>query len=562
MIYRIADNITSPLGKTTADNFRAILEGRSALRLHEGTFGQPEPFYASLFEEGDLPEIEGYTRFERAVIHSVGEALSHCGADITDPRTLFILSTTKGNIELLQQGDEESVLLGRTARKIADYFHHPGNPLVVSNACISGVCAQIAAMRAIRSGRYDTAVVTGCEVQSRFIVSGFQAFHALSPDLCRPYDKDRQGLNLGEAAATLVLSRFAPEETGETGVFVLEAGSNHNDANHISGPSRTGEGSYQVLRDLSEGVDKDDIAFINAHGTSTLYNDEMESIAIHRASLDALPVNSLKGYYGHTMGAAGILEVILSLQAVSHHVVLGTRGYAACGTTYPLQVSSRHGETSRPSFIKLMSGFGGCNAGVRWREQRGAKRGERNDSNAEDNLAPRSTFHVPRPTFHAPRSTFHALYSRIAPYPKFHKMDALCKAGFAGSEMLLQQLKDRERETAIILFNSTSSLCDDLHYQATIQDKDNFFPSPAVFVYTLANIVTGEIAIRNGWHGETAFYVLEKFDEERINAIAADAFQDPHTRRILTGWTDCRSDDDYDVRLWLLEREEDITQEQ
>ena len=137
------------------------------------------------------------------------------------------------------------MLLGQSASLVARYFGNPNQPVVVCNACISGVCAQIEAMRALRSGRYDCAVVVGADEQSPFIISGFLSFKALTDTPCRPFDKDRTGLNLGECAATVVL-QAADAPAG----WVLECGSIRNDANHISGPSRTGEGSYLALMEV------------------------------------------------------------------------------------------------------------------------------------------------------------------------------------------------------------------------------------------------------------------------------------------------------------------------
>ena len=139
-----------------------------------------------------------------------------------------------------------------------------------------------------------------------------------------------------------------------------------NDANHISGPSRTGEGSFRCLQALN--LNRDELAFVSVHGTSTLYNDEMESIALDRAGLADVPMFSLKGIYGHTMGAAGVLETILSMQAVDDGCVLGTRGFEELGVSRSVRLSAQNGQTSKRSFIKLLSGFGGCNAAMLFRK--------------------------------------------------------------------------------------------------------------------------------------------------------------------------------------------------
>ena len=370
MIVRAAHNIISPLGMTTAENYAAVKEGRSMLKRYEGLWRLPEPFTASLMdrekvEEAFAPLANGakYTFFEKMIILSASRAIAEAKIDAASDRVLFILSTTKGNVFLLDKNEtgfpQERVLLGYAAKQMTDFFHNPNTAIVVSNACISGVCAQIQAMRELESGRFDYVVTVGADVQSAFIVSGFQSFKALSVAPCRPFDANRTGLNLGDAAATIIYTRKDKVTEND---WVACRGAIRNDANHISGPSRTGEGSYRALRIALGDTNPDRIAFVNAHGTATLYNDEMESFAIQRAGLSNVPVNGLKGYYGHTMGAAGILETILSMQAIDDHNILATRGYETMGVTHPLVLSNQNQPTEKRAFIKLLSGFGGCNA--------------------------------------------------------------------------------------------------------------------------------------------------------------------------------------------------------
>ncbi|MBQ6378093.1 MAG: beta-ketoacyl synthase [Prevotella sp.] len=369
MIRKIADNIYSPLGFTTAENYASVKAGKSRLRRYEGAMGLPDPFTASLLDWQQVEPLDGYTRFETIAIHSARQALAQTGADPASPKVLFVVSTTKGNVDLLDAPSgtfpADRVHLGVAARKVATYFNNPNQPLVVSNACISGLSAQITAMRLLEGGDYETAVVIGADVQSRFIISGFLSLMALSPMACRPFDIERVGLNLGEAAATIIYTNMGtvgPDEWQAVG------GAVRNDAHHISNPSRTGEGCYRAIRAALGNTPVEDLAFVNAHGTSTLYNDEMEAVAIHRAGLSEVPVNSLKGYYGHTMGAAGVLETILSMAAVDDGCVLGTRGFEELGVSRPVRLSAQNGQTTKRSFVKLLSGFGGCNAAMLFRK--------------------------------------------------------------------------------------------------------------------------------------------------------------------------------------------------
>lgn len=356
MVVKIADNILSPLGLTTADNLQAVREYRSALALH-ALWDIPEPFMASLFAEGQIVEHT----YEGALRQSIAQALSQLPVDaLAGKRVALILSSTKG-----QTTGPEGETMGETAQRLATHFGISSQPITVSNACISGLAAQILAMRLLEMEQYDVAVVAGCDIQTKFIVSGFQSFHAVSDEPCRPFDEDRYGLNLGEAAATIV---YARQEHAEAEQWVLTRGAIRNDAFHISGPSKTAEGSYRALRLVMEGEDVSKIACISAHGTATLYNDDMESRAIDRAGMASTLVSGLKGYYGHTMGAAGLLETIVTMHAIDQQWVPGTRGYSACGTTCELNVQAEHQMTTARQFVKLMSGFGGCNAAALYKK--------------------------------------------------------------------------------------------------------------------------------------------------------------------------------------------------
>ena len=140
-------------------------------------------------------------------------------------------------------------------------------------------------------------------------------------------------------------------------------------------------------------------------------------------------------------------------------------------------------------------------------------------------------------------------------YPKFFKMDELSRLGFVAAELLLQAEGDRHSDTddrAVSLFNRCSSLCNDRKYQATIADKNDYFPSPSIFVYTLPNIVTGEIAIRNRYYGETSFYVLAARDYSFMQSVVEASFRDGTTRSALFGWIDCEDHDHFEAYMELV----------
>jgi 3-oxoacyl-[acyl-carrier-protein] synthase-1 len=357
-VWSIADTIVSPLGYTTAENYTLLRQGVSGVRLQEAGVWWDEAVYAAAVNS--LPAAHGQSRFERMSLLALRQALAEKA--LPSEKTLFILSTTKGNIDQLGQ-DLPRLPLHETATYLAHAvgLHHS---LVVSNACISGVLALVVAKRYLEAGAYDHAVVLGADMLSRFVVSGFRSLHALSAGPCRPFDVHRTGINLGEAAAVMVLTTDPRLATGER--IRLRGAGVSNDANHISGPSRTGQELAQAIGQALQASNLmyDDIDAVYAHGTATVYNDEMEAKAFDLAGLAAVPVNSLKGYYGHTLGAAGVLETIVAAQSLHHGEMLPTYGFETLGVSRPLHVSATLQPLSGNRILKTASGFGGCNAAL------------------------------------------------------------------------------------------------------------------------------------------------------------------------------------------------------
>ena len=371
-VFIASDNILSPIGLTAAGNFMQFTAAVSGVKMQEDASLSPYPFYASLFNKGasflNEASKKAYTKFEKLLITSISDALQKDSSiNAGDKKTILIISSTKGNISLLEtevcsKELENRIALSTSAKLVAKYFHFTNKPIVISNACISGLVAIITGMRLIQSGQYDNAVVAGADVISKFILSGFQSFQAISSDRCKPFDAARNGINLGEGAGTIILS----SNKKYAGGIRIAGGSISNDANHISGPSRTGEElNFAITKAMKDAhVAATDIGFISAHGTATLFNDEMEANAITLANLQHVPVNSLKGYFGHTLGAAGIIESIISVYSLQQNMVLPTLGFENPGVTKPINVCSSVYKSTLKNCLKTASGFGGCNAAI------------------------------------------------------------------------------------------------------------------------------------------------------------------------------------------------------
>jgi 3-oxoacyl-[acyl-carrier-protein] synthase-1 len=369
-VFTSYHNVISPLGFTTKENYSAILNNK--LGVKPQCLGKlNELFCLSVIAEEPLNSVSRkiknsslYTKLEKLSILSIQDVLDHSGVSLTDPKTLLIYSTTKGNIDLLDVSVKQNIPDGRVylsamANTIANYFKAVNKPLVVSNACISGLLAIITAQRLIKAGQYDNIIVCGGDLVTEFTVSGFKSFNALSQNPCKPFDAKRDGINLGEAASTILVTK---NKSGlPPSSMQIVNGASANDANHISGPSRTGDGLFkavsQTLKDNNFKVDT-----INAHGTATPYNDEMESIAFERAGLTNVPVNSLKGYYGHTLGTAGVLETVLTLEGAGQNQLIKSAGFNEMGVSGKIEIIKEHKTSNIKTILKTASGFGGCNA--------------------------------------------------------------------------------------------------------------------------------------------------------------------------------------------------------
>lgn len=558
----ISDNITSPLGLTTEQTYKAVRQGKSGL-IHypcengEGGWNDlPFPIEASLFnkEQWDKILVDGFSKFESLVLHSVKAAISTL--NFNKEHAILILSSTKGDIEQLEKG-EHMPSLADSAKKVSLAIGIENDPIVVCNACISGVSAIILGQRLVDCGNYSNVIVCGADVQSRFIVSGFQALKALSEEPCRPFDIERLGLNLGEAAATIVLSSEMNSPKG----WKIDKGAICNDAYHISAPHPKGLGAGMALRKMKDADNP--ISVIGVHGTATMYNDQMESKAIEMAELQDVPLSALKGYFGHTMGAAGVLETIITMRALKDGVILPSKGFETRGVSGKVKMSDKPMMANGNTFVKMLSGFGGCNGAVRVSD-RSLPQIIVNDmlvsqthsvSITQDEIVVDGNRLDVKS--HAKEMLTEVYKAKIGDYPKFYKMDMLSRLAFVASELLIgcdEENDDHNNDRAVVLFNHSSSIIADRLYVKSIE-IDDFFPSPAAFVYTLPNITTGEIALRNGYHGETSFYLLAERNEKLMQRVIKSTFIDRDIKSVIGGWIDCPSEDKFecDIRIYVKE---------
>lgn len=367
-VYLLDDAIISPLGFSTQENLTAVKNERSGLKFHKNNRFLSGGFYAGIIENDVLAEAflkigepKKFTKLEQMMLLAVSRVLEkNPGLNLSE--TALIISTTKGNIDLLTNSSfpGSRVNLSELGKIIKDFFSFQLEPMVISNACISGGLALAVAKRFIATGKFKQAVVVGGDLVSEFVLSGFHSFQAMSAEPCRPFSKNRKGISLGEAATAVLVSSRKPQNSINISL-IGEASA--NDANHISGPSRTGEGLYKSIQNaLREAqVSAKEIDYVSAHGTATAYNDEMEAVAFNRSGLSEVPVNSFKGAYGHTLGASALLESVLTKHSLLNNELYASLNFDEIGVSKPLNVLRGFERKELKIALKTASGFGGCN---------------------------------------------------------------------------------------------------------------------------------------------------------------------------------------------------------
>ena len=350
--------IINALGSNTTE----VAEGVMAYQTHIQPFTDGTPVCMINKAQLQLGAFQAYTFAEQLSILAISAILEESGIALSNPETLLILSTTKGNVGQINKDFQKSYLW-EMSNSISNHFHCSHTPLIVSNACISGVAAIINGARLIEEGLYKHVIVVGVDVVNEFIVSGFNSFKSISPTICRPYNNGRDGLTLGEGCGALLLTS---DQRLASAAIVVSGGAISDDANHISGPSRTGDGLFFAINNAMQeaGITAEEVGLFNAHGTGTPFNDEMESKALNLADLSQTPCNSLKPYFGHTLGASGVIETILTLYQLQNNIIFGVKGFEELGTPLPLNISSLHRNVEAAYAMKIASAFGGTNAAL------------------------------------------------------------------------------------------------------------------------------------------------------------------------------------------------------
>jgi len=286
----------------------------------------------------------------------------------------LLLATTTGEVDLLEHSiirdgtpDPYAGALDQFLEKTCNRLDVRAGGTLVSSACTSATAALARAASMIRSGQHDCVVVVGCDAVTEFVFTGFSSLMALDSSGAHPFDAARRGLTIGEGAAyAILMSGERAQAEGRVALGEIAGWGMSSDANHMTGPSRDGAGVVRAIEQALRlaDIDASQIATISAHGTGTVYNDGMEMLAFKALFPTPLPTYSIKGGIGHTMGAAGLIEVIIALKTLKHGCVPPTVGLRVPDDAAAGWVSTEAVDSAGDYTLSTNSGFGGANAAL------------------------------------------------------------------------------------------------------------------------------------------------------------------------------------------------------
>lgn len=336
--------IISAIGNNTEENFRSLMLEKSGIRPVELLSGKGVNGFVAgeikltnpqLADMAGFPAAADLPRSALLALIAVKEALADANFETPDPwRTGIVLGNTVGGMDLTekfyhqQTGNNtfiKSHSCGFVTEQVAEYLGIKGFATTLSTACSSGANAIMMGARLIKNGIVDRVIAGGTDALSSFTYNGFKSLMVVDPEICRPFDKNRGGMNLGEGAGVIILETLdSALKRRKKPLAMLSGYANANDAYHPTATSPDGNGPWLSMTKAikNAGLSPDQIDYINVHGTGTDNNDITEAVALTRVFGDNIPhFSSTKSCFGHTLGAAGGIEAVVSVLSLTRQVV-------------------------------------------------------------------------------------------------------------------------------------------------------------------------------------------------------------------------------------------------
>ncbi|MCX5714391.1 MAG: beta-ketoacyl synthase N-terminal-like domain-containing protein [Candidatus Omnitrophica bacterium] len=363
-----ACDLVTAYGKGALFCWEGILSSKSAI-------GKVERFSTVSFQSKNAAVVAGLKYFgDDSLLMQMFISLLKRNKDLIPQDALLILATTTGEIDILEQhvlegvGDAKESGFSFLLEKVKALTGIMGESAIISSACASSSAALGFASSLIQSGKSDCVLVVAADAVTEFVFSGFSSLMALDPDNAKPFDKNRAGLSLGEGAGfVLLMSQARAQQEGRTILGEIAGWAVSGDANHMTGPSRDGSGLKLAIQKAlrSAGVSSDDVGCISSHGTGTVYNDAMEMKAYKSVFENRpVPLYSIKGAVGHTMGASGLIETIIALRVLEKRIIPPTVGLIDVDPEAKDWASRESRALAKSAILLNNAGFGGVNAAL------------------------------------------------------------------------------------------------------------------------------------------------------------------------------------------------------
>jgi 3-oxoacyl-[acyl-carrier-protein] synthase II len=378
--------IISAIGNNVAENYDALIEGRKGIsriskietiQRDEIMVGEIAASNDALVELLGLPPENNYGRTALLGVVAAKEAIANAQiTDIKKYKTGLVSATSVGGMDMTEKYFYD-YLTDTSTQKYID-GHHAGDSTqkvaeqlgieqslvtTISTACSSAANSIMLGARLIKSGKLDRVIVGGADCLSKFTINGFKTLMILSDTYSAPFDENRKGLNLGEAAAFLVLESDEVVKAENKKVLAYVKGyGNANDAYHQTASSENGDGATLAMEKALKvaGYEPSEIDYINAHGTATGNNDLSEGRAIINVFGSNVPdFSSTKAYTGHTLAAAGAIEAVFSVLALQHDVIYPNLNYKTQMKEFSIKPQLTLKEKELETVLSNSFGFGG-----------------------------------------------------------------------------------------------------------------------------------------------------------------------------------------------------------
>ncbi|NQU73260.1 MAG: beta-ketoacyl-[acyl-carrier-protein] synthase family protein [Candidatus Omnitrophica bacterium] len=363
-----AGDLVTAYGRGVSSTWGGVLSSKSAIN-------KIERFSTDSFQSSSAAVVAGLKYFgDESLAMQMLIPLFEKSKGLIPPDALLVLATTTGEIDILEQqvlggnGNAAESKFSFLLDKIKTFLKVNDEGLIISSACASSSAAIGFAASLINGGKRDCVVVVACDAVTEFVFSGFSSLMALDPDNAKPFDKNRTGLSLGEGAGFILLMSQARAEQEARNILGEIAGwASAGDAHHMTGPLRDGSGLSRAIQKALKKADvsPDDVRCISSHGTGTVYNDAMEMKAYNRIFGNSpVPIYSIKGALGHTMGVSGLIETIIAFQVLQEKVIPPTVGLKDIDPEARGWASLEKRTLEKSAILLNNAGFGGVNAAL------------------------------------------------------------------------------------------------------------------------------------------------------------------------------------------------------